>query len=57
MTVQTSLAEELAGFEDPDHRFLALIRKDDDLDPVFLNVEYRVRRLSLGEDDLILLVF
>jgi hypothetical protein len=36
MTIQTSLAKELARFQYPDHRFLALVRKDDDLDPACL---------------------
>jgi hypothetical protein len=57
MTIETPLAKELAGFQYPDDSFLALIRNDDDLDPAFLNVKYRIRGLPLGEDDLILLEF
>jgi hypothetical protein len=52
MTVQASLAEELACFQNPDDRFLALVRKNNDLDPPCLNVKYRICRLPLGEDDL-----
>jgi hypothetical protein len=56
MTVQASLAEELACFQNPDDRFLALVRKNNDLDPPCLNVKYRICSLPLGEDDLILLI-
>lgn len=55
VTIETPLAEELAGFQDPDDRFFALIRNDNDLDPAFLDVKYQIRRVALGEDDLILL--
>ena len=42
------------GTEDGDHGFLALLGLDHDLDPAFLDVEDRVRRAALREDDGIL---
>lgn len=57
MTIETPLAKELTGFQNPDDRFLALIRNDDDLDPTFLDVKYCIGRLTLGKDDLILREF
>jgi len=56
MTVQASLTKELACFQNPDDRFFALVRKNDDLDPPCLNVKYGICSLSLGEDGLILLI-
>ena len=57
MTIETPLAKELTGFQNPDDRFLALIRNDDDLDPTFLDVKYCIGRLTLRKDDLILREF
>ena len=43
---QAALAEELARPEQRDHRFLALLGRDDDLDPALLDVEDGVGRRS-----------
>ena len=57
VTVHAAFAKELAGLQNPDDRFLALLGYDDNLDPAFLNIENRVRDVSLGEDDLVLAIF
>ena len=55
--VRATLAEELAGFQYRNHRFLALLGQDSELDPAFLNVEYRIGGISLREDGFILSKF
>src|ERR1700731_2844779 len=54
MAVQTSFAQELTWSQNCNHRFLALLGNDGELDLAFLNVKNRVRDLSLRENDLIL---
>ena len=49
MPVLAAFAEELARFQNPDDRFLALLGKDSELDSTFLNVKNRIRRVSLLE--------
>ena len=56
MSIETPLAKELARLQNPNDRFLAMVRQNDDLRPALLNVEYRIRSFSLREDDLILLI-
>src|SRR5665213_2549424 len=49
---QAALAEELARPDEGNHRFLALLRRDYDLDLALLDVEDGVGRACLREDDL-----
>jgi hypothetical protein len=51
---QASFAEEIAGAHDPDHRFLALLGRDHNLDLALLDVENRVCCGRLSEDHLVL---
>jgi hypothetical protein len=51
---QAAFAEELIRTEDGDDGFLALLGLDHELDPAFMDVEDRVRRTCLREDDGIL---
>src|ERR1700724_1444887 len=57
MAIQTSFAKKLTWFQDCDHRFLALLGNDGELDLALLDVENRVRDLSLSKNDLILPIF
>src|SRR6476620_6664411 len=57
MPIEAPLAEELARFQNLDHRFLALLGQDSELDPTFLNVKDRIRHVSLPEDVLIFMEF
>ena len=47
LTVQTSLAKELPRLENPDDCFLAPLGRYDNFDPALLDVEDRVRRVSV----------
>ena len=47
MSIQTSFAKKLTLFQDCDHRFLALLGNDGELDLALLDVKNRVRDLSL----------
>jgi len=49
MTIEAALAKELSGLQNPNDGFLALVRNDRELDLSLLNVEYRVRGISLHE--------
>ena len=51
---QAALAEEIAGSQNCDHGFLALLGDDGLLDLAALNVENGIRRIALPEDNLIL---
>jgi hypothetical protein len=53
---QTSLAKEFVRSKNCDDGFPALLRNDGDLHLAFLDVEDRIRRVSLGKDDLVLAV-
>ena len=53
MAIQTSFAKKMTGSYDCNHRLLALLGNDGQLDVASLNVKDRVRRVSLGEDNLI----
>jgi uncharacterized protein YdcH (DUF465 family) len=57
MAVEASFAKELSGFQNPDHRFLALFGEHENLDPSLLNIENRVCDASLRKNDLVLLKF
>ena len=49
MTIEAALAKELSRLQNSDDRFLTLVRNDRELDLSLLNVEYRVRDISLRE--------
>src|ERR1700731_4054666 len=57
MAIETSFAEKLTWFQDGDHRFLALLGNDRELDLALLDVKDRVRDLSLRKNNLILSIF
>src|ERR1700737_2002991 len=54
LPAQASLAAEIAGSEDRDHRFLSLFGEHGHSDLAVLNVEYRIRGITLREDEPIL---
>jgi hypothetical protein len=51
-----SFTEELVRTQNCDDGFLALLRNDGDLHLAFLDIEDRIRGVSLGKDDLLLAV-
>ena len=53
---KTSFSEELVRTKNCDDGFLALLRNDGDLRLAFLDVEDRIRGISLRKDDLLLAV-
>jgi hypothetical protein len=53
---QTSFTEEVVRSKNCDDGFLALLRNDGDLHLAFLDIEDRIRRVSLCKDDLVLAV-
>jgi hypothetical protein len=57
MAVHAAFAKELAGLQNADHGFLALLGYDNNLDPAFLNIEDRARYIALREDNLVLAKF
>src|SRR6184192_2913585 len=57
MAIQTSFAEKVTWSQDCNHRFLALLGNDGELDLALLDVKNRVRDLSLRKNNLILPVF
>jgi hypothetical protein len=57
MAIQTSFAEKVTWSQDCNHRFLALLGNDGELDLALLDVKNRVRDLSLRKNDLILPIF
>jgi hypothetical protein len=57
MAVQTSFAKKMTGSRDCNHRLLALLGNDSELDLALLNVEDRVRDVALRENNLIRPVF
>jgi hypothetical protein len=57
VTVHAALAEELPGLQNRNDGFLALLGKDRELDPAFLNVKHRIRGVALLEHMLVLLEF
>src|SRR5580704_1204807 len=57
MTIHAAYTEELAGLQNRDHGFLALLGHDGELDPTFLNVKHRVSDVALLENELILVKF
>src|SRR5947208_16775987 len=54
MAIQTSVAEKVTWAQDCNHRFLALLGNDGELDLALLDVKNRVRDLSLRKNNLIL---
>src|SRR6476659_1745540 len=57
MAIQTSFAKKVTWSQDCNHRFLALLGNDGELDLALLDVKNRVRDLSLRKNDLILPIF
>src|SRR5258707_12372182 len=57
MAIQTSFAEKVTWSQDCNHRFLALLGNDGELDLALLDVKNRVRDLSLRKNNLILPLF
>ena len=57
VAIQTSFTEKMPGSQDCNHRFLAVLGNDGELDLTLLDVKNRVRDLSLLENDLILPIF
>src|SRR6202162_1761934 len=57
MAIQTSFTEKMPGSQDCNHRFLALLGNDRELDLALLDVKNRVRDLSLRKNNLILSIF
>jgi hypothetical protein len=57
MAIQTSFAEKLVRFQNGDHRFLALLGNDGELDLALLDVKNGVGDLPLRKNDLILPLF
>ena len=51
------VAKKVTWSQDGNHRFLALLGNDGELDLALLDVKNRVRDLSLRENNLILLIF
>jgi hypothetical protein len=47
MAIQTSFAKKMTGPQDCNHRFLALLGNDGELDFALLNVKDRARNLTL----------
>src|SRR5947208_5152150 len=54
MAIQTAFAKKVAGSQDCNDRFLALLGNDGEFDLALLDVKNRVRDLSLRKDNLIL---
>src|SRR5258708_25284091 len=57
MDIQTSFTEKVTWSQDCNHRFLALLGNDGELDLALLDVKNRVRDLSLRKNNLILPIF
>src|SRR6266478_1621422 len=57
MAIQTSFAKKVTWSQDCNHRFLALLGNDSELDLALLDVKNRVRNLSLRENDFVPPVF
>ena len=57
MAIQTSFAEKVPCSQNGNHRFLASLGDDGELDLALLDVKSRVRSLSLRENELIHPVF
>ena len=53
MAIEASFAKKVAGTQDRNDCFLALLGNDGELDLALLDVENRVRDLSLRENNLI----
>jgi hypothetical protein len=57
MAIETSLTKKMISFENSEDCFLALLGKDGEFDPTFLNVKYRLGDVPLCKDNVILLIF
>jgi hypothetical protein len=57
MAIQASFAEELSGFQDSDHGFLALLGHNANLYLSLLDIENSIRGVALRKDDLVLVKF
>lgn len=54
LSAQAPLAEKIVGREDRNHRLLALFGHDGDFDFALLDMEYRIRRVALRNENLVL---
>src|SRR6202035_3284636 len=57
MAVHAAFAKELAGLQNSDDRFLALLGQNSQFDSSFLNVKHRVGHIALLKHVLILMEF
>jgi hypothetical protein len=57
MAIQTSFTEKMPGSQDCNHRFLALLGNDGELDLALLDVKNGIGDLSLRKSNLILSIF
>src|SRR5260370_28930328 len=57
MAIQTSFAKKMTWSQDCNDCFLALLGNDGEFDLALLDVQHRVRDLSLSENNLILQIF
>jgi len=57
MAIETSFAEKVTRFQNSYDCFLAPLRNDGEFDLARLDVENRVRNVTLGKNNLILLIF
>ena len=57
MAIQATFAEELSGLHDSDHRFLALLGDDENLDLPLLDIENSICGVALRKHDLVLVEF
>jgi hypothetical protein len=49
MAVKATFAEELTWLQNRNHGFLALLGQNSELDPAFLNVEYRIGDITFAK--------
>src|SRR6266403_2743396 len=57
MAIETSFAKKIAGSQDCDYRFLALLGNDGEFEPALLDVKDRVGDVSLRENNFVLTIF
>src|ERR1700716_2797209 len=57
MTIQTPLAKKVTRSQNCDHRFLALLGNDGELDLALLNIKDRISDLALRKNNLVRPIF
>jgi len=57
MTIETTFAEKVTRPEEADDCLFASLRNDGELNFSFLDIENRIRNITLQEDNLVLLAF